>query len=64
MSVTSFDGGHSLDVVPDTVVLGGTFRAFSNSSFYYLKKRIQEVRTVTTWVSVYSANRAKSRILT
>jgi IAA-amino acid hydrolase len=46
VSVTSFDGGHSLDVAPDTVVLGGTFRAFSNSSFYYLKKRIQEVRTI------------------
>ncbi|KAG7599561.1 Peptidase M20 [Arabidopsis suecica] len=43
VSVTSFDGGHSLDVMPETVVLGGTFRAFSNSSFYYLKKRIQEV---------------------
>ncbi|KAG2305299.1 hypothetical protein Bca4012_064363 [Brassica carinata] len=43
VSVTSFDGGHSLDAVPDTVVLGGTFRAFSNSSFYYLMKRIREV---------------------
>ncbi|KAF2607758.1 hypothetical protein F2Q68_00043033 [Brassica cretica] len=43
VSVTSFDGGHSLDAMPDTVVLGGTFRAFSNSSFYYLMKRIREV---------------------
>ncbi|ESQ31014.1 hypothetical protein EUTSA_v10011458mg [Eutrema salsugineum] len=43
VSVTSFQGGHSLDVAPDTVVLGGTFRAFSNSSFYYLMKRIREV---------------------
>ncbi|KFK36207.1 hypothetical protein AALP_AA4G091700 [Arabis alpina] len=43
VSVTSFDGGNSLDVAPDTVVLGGTFRTFSNSSFYYLMKRIREV---------------------
>ncbi|XP_010532197.1 PREDICTED: IAA-amino acid hydrolase ILR1-like 6 [Tarenaya hassleriana] len=43
VSVTSFDGGHSLDSPPDKVVLSGTFRAFSNASFYQLMTRIQEV---------------------
>ncbi|XP_010530441.1 PREDICTED: IAA-amino acid hydrolase ILR1-like 6, partial [Tarenaya hassleriana] len=43
VSVTSFDGGHSLEAPPERVVLSGTFRAFSNASFYHLMKRIQEV---------------------
>ncbi|PSS17520.1 IAA-amino acid hydrolase ILR1-like [Actinidia chinensis var. chinensis] len=43
VSVTSFNGGDNLDVIPNTVVLGGTFRAFSNTSFYLLLKRIEEV---------------------
>lgn len=43
VSVTSFNGGNNLDMIPDTVVLGGTFRAFSNTSFYELLRRIKEV---------------------
>ncbi|XP_065881684.1 IAA-amino acid hydrolase ILR1-like 6 [Euphorbia lathyris] len=43
VSVTTMDGGNNLDMIPDTVVLGGTFRAFSNSSFYQLLRRIKEV---------------------
>ncbi|XP_052202553.1 IAA-amino acid hydrolase ILR1-like 6 [Diospyros lotus] len=43
VSVASFTGGDHLDVIPETVVLGGTFRAFSNASFHQLLKRIQEV---------------------
>lgn len=43
MSVTSFNGGKNLDMIPDAVVLGGTFRAFSNISFYQLLRRIEEV---------------------
>ncbi|XP_022773270.1 IAA-amino acid hydrolase ILR1-like 6 [Durio zibethinus] len=43
VSVTSFNGGSDLDMIPDTVVIGGTFRAFSNSSFYNLLQRIEEV---------------------
>ncbi len=43
VSVTSFNGGNNLDMIPDTVVLGGTFRAFSNTSFYQLLQRIEEV---------------------
>lgn len=41
--MTSFNGGNSLDTIPDTVVIGGTFRAFSNTSFNLLLRRIQEV---------------------
>ncbi|KAG8493885.1 hypothetical protein CXB51_011299 [Gossypium anomalum] len=43
VSVTSFNGGNNLNMIPDTVVIGGTFRAFSNASFYNLLQRIQEV---------------------
>lgn len=41
--MTSVDTGDSLHTIPETVVLCGTFRAFSNSSFYQLLKRIREV---------------------
>lgn len=41
--MTTFNGGNNLDAIPDTVVIGGTFRAFSNTSFYQLLKRIEEV---------------------
>lgn len=47
VSVASFNGGNNLDMIPDTVVLGGTFRAFSNTSFYQLLQRIKEVCHVT-----------------
>ncbi|KAA8538452.1 hypothetical protein F0562_028002 [Nyssa sinensis] len=44
VSVTSFNGGgDNLNMIPNTVVLGGTFRAFSNTSFYQLLQRIEEV---------------------
>ncbi|KAK3041389.1 hypothetical protein RJ639_001587 [Escallonia herrerae] len=43
ISVTSFNGGNNLDMIPDTVVLKGTFRAFSNTSFYQILQRIEEV---------------------
>ncbi|KAE8684498.1 IAA-amino acid hydrolase ILR1-like 6 [Hibiscus syriacus] len=43
VSVTSFNGGSNLNMIPDTVIIGGTFRAFSNASFYNLLQRIQEV---------------------
>ncbi|XP_054796598.1 IAA-amino acid hydrolase ILR1-like 6 [Prosopis cineraria] len=51
VSVTSFNGGDSLDMIPDTVVLGGTFRAFSNTSFYQLLERIEQV--ILEQASVY-----------
>ncbi|KAI3977633.1 hypothetical protein MKX01_004166 [Papaver californicum] len=43
VSVASFNGGDNLDVIPESAVLGGTFRAFSNTSFYRLRQRIEEV---------------------
>ncbi|XP_031273116.1 IAA-amino acid hydrolase ILR1-like 6 isoform X2 [Pistacia vera] len=43
VSVTSFNGGNNLDMIPDTVIIGGTLRAFSNTSFYQLLRRIEEV---------------------
>ncbi|KAL9394487.1 hypothetical protein Peur_013772 [Populus x canadensis] len=43
VSVTTMDGGNDLDMIPDTVILGGTFRAFSNTSFNQLLQRIEEV---------------------
>ncbi|XP_052188433.1 IAA-amino acid hydrolase ILR1-like 6 [Diospyros lotus] len=51
VSVASFNGGGDLDMVPDSVVLGGTFRAFSNASFYHLLRRIEEV--IVEQASVY-----------
>ncbi|KAE8100715.1 hypothetical protein FH972_018582 [Carpinus fangiana] len=51
VSVASFNGGNNLDMIPDTVVLGGTFRAFSNTSFYQLLQRIKEV--IVEQASVY-----------
>lgn len=42
--MTSFNGGNNLDMIPDSVVLLGTFRAFSNTSFYQLLERIEQVR--------------------
>ena len=44
--MTSFNGGDGLDKIADTVVLGGTFRAFSNTSFYQLLQRIEEVYNI------------------
>lgn len=43
VSVTTFNGGDDPDVMPDFVVLKGTLRAFSNTSFYQLIRRIEEV---------------------
>ncbi|KAK4377985.1 hypothetical protein RND71_004281 [Anisodus tanguticus] len=43
VSVTSFNAGDNLDVIPETVTLSGTFRAFSRTNFYQLLKRIREV---------------------
>ncbi|XP_058189691.1 IAA-amino acid hydrolase ILR1-like 6 [Rhododendron vialii] len=43
VSVTSFNGGENIDGIPETVILGGTFRAFSNASISQLLKRIEQV---------------------
>ncbi|PKA49992.1 IAA-amino acid hydrolase ILR1-like 6 [Apostasia shenzhenica] len=51
VSVSTVNGGSNLDSVPESVTLGGTFRAFSNTSFYKLRQRIKEV--IITQASVY-----------
>lgn len=43
VSVATVNGGNSLDMLPETVILGGTFRAFSNATFHNLRQRIEEV---------------------
>ncbi|ERN00962.1 hypothetical protein AMTRI_Chr04g250390 [Amborella trichopoda] len=51
VSVAAFNGGERLDVIPKSVTIGGTFRAFSNESFYSVRHRIEEV--ITRQVVVY-----------
>ncbi|KAG0503729.1 hypothetical protein HPP92_003801 [Vanilla planifolia] len=51
ISVAAFNGGGDLGRVPESVILGGTFRAFSNASFYKLRQRIEEV--ITMQAAVY-----------
>ncbi|PNT72681.1 hypothetical protein BRADI_2g47790v3 [Brachypodium distachyon] len=44
VTVTRFrGGGGALNVIPDSVTIGGTFRCFSNEGFARLKRRIEEV---------------------
>ncbi|XP_047963050.1 IAA-amino acid hydrolase ILR1-like 4 [Salvia hispanica] len=43
VTVAKFQGGGAFNVIPDSVAIGGTFRAFSVKSLLYLKQRIEEV---------------------
>ncbi|KAD2394004.1 hypothetical protein E3N88_40981 [Mikania micrantha] len=43
VTVAKFQGGGAFNVIPDSVIIGGTFRAFSKESFMQLKQRIEEV---------------------
>ncbi|KAK9266632.1 hypothetical protein L1049_021743 [Liquidambar formosana] len=43
VTVAKFQGGGAFNVIPDSVTIGGTFRAFSKESFVQLKQRIEEV---------------------
>ncbi|GMY36218.1 IAA-amino acid hydrolase ILR1-like 4 isoform X1 [Fagus crenata] len=45
VTVAKFQGGGAFNVIPDSVTIGGTFRAFSKESFAQLKQRIEEVIT-------------------
>ncbi|XP_048129988.1 IAA-amino acid hydrolase ILR1-like 4 [Rhodamnia argentea] len=45
VTVAKFQGGGAYNVIPDSVTIGGTFRAFSKESFTHLKQRIEEVVT-------------------
>ncbi|KAF5453065.1 hypothetical protein F2P56_028004 [Juglans regia] len=45
VTVAKFQGGDAFNVIPDSVIIGGTFRAFSKRSFMQLQQRIVEVIT-------------------
>ncbi|KAF5183314.1 N-acetyldiaminopimelate deacetylase [Thalictrum thalictroides] len=45
VTVAKFQGGGAFNVIPDSVTIAGTFRAFSQESFMQLKQRIEEVIT-------------------
>ena len=46
VTVGKFQGGGAFNVIPDSVTIGGTFRAFSKESFIQLKQRIEEVNVL------------------
>lgn len=50
VTVAKFKGGGAFNVIPDSVTIGGTFRAFSKESFLLLKQRIEEVITLQSSV--------------
>ncbi|KAE8656995.1 IAA-amino acid hydrolase ILR1-like 1 [Hibiscus syriacus] len=54
VTVTKFQGGGALSVIPDSVTIGGTIRAFSKESLVQLKRRIQEV--IKGQAAVYRCN--------
>ncbi|OWM87123.1 hypothetical protein CDL15_Pgr005014 [Punica granatum] len=43
VTVAKFQAGGAFNVIPDSVTIGGTFRAFSGNSLIQLKERIKEV---------------------
>lgn len=43
VTVAKFQGGGAFNVIPDSVTIGGTFRAFSKQTLLQLKQRIEEV---------------------
>lgn len=43
VTVSKFQGGNAFNVIPDSVTIGGTFRAFSKNNLVQLKQRIEEV---------------------
>ncbi|XP_043704905.1 IAA-amino acid hydrolase ILR1-like 1 [Telopea speciosissima] len=45
LSVSSFQAGSAFNVIPDSAVLGGTFRAFNKQNLDFIKQRIQQVIT-------------------
>ncbi|KAL7615862.1 IAA-amino acid hydrolase ILR1-like 4 [Lactuca sativa] len=54
VTVAKFHGGGAFNVIPDSVTIGGTFRAFSKQSFMQLKQRIEEV--IVGQASVHRCN--------
>lgn len=45
LTVAMIQGGGAFNVIPDSVTIGGTFRAFSNESFTQLRHRIEQIIT-------------------
>ncbi|KAF5751266.1 putative auxin-amidohydrolase precursor family protein [Tripterygium wilfordii] len=45
VTIGKFQGGAAFNVIPDSVTISGTFRAFSKESLMQLKQRIEEVIT-------------------
>ncbi|KAL5057004.1 hypothetical protein RYX36_028608 [Vicia faba] len=54
LSVTKFQGGAALNVIPDSVTIGGTFRVFSKKSFMQMRHRIEQV--IIAQAGVYRCN--------
>lgn len=54
VTVAKFEGSDAFNVIPDSVTIGGTFRALSPESFEQLKQRIEQV--ITTQASVNMCN--------
>ncbi|KAG7018301.1 IAA-amino acid hydrolase ILR1-like 4, partial [Cucurbita argyrosperma subsp. argyrosperma] len=54
VTVAKFQGGGAFNVIPDSVAIGGTFRAFLKSSLIQLKQRIKEV--ITGQAAVHRCN--------
>ncbi|CAO2183655.1 unnamed protein product [Urochloa humidicola] len=54
VTVGKFQGGGAFNVIPDSVTIGGTFRAFSKESINQLKQRIEEV--IVSQASVQRCN--------
>ncbi|GAU42224.1 hypothetical protein TSUD_351340 [Trifolium subterraneum] len=42
VTIATCQGGSAFNVIPDSVTIGGTFRAFSKQSFNQLKQRIEQ----------------------
>lgn len=54
VTVAKFQGGGAFNVIPDSVSIGGTFRAFSKEGLMQLRHRIEEV--ITGQASVQRCN--------
>ncbi|RYQ87567.1 hypothetical protein Ahy_B09g095085 isoform C [Arachis hypogaea] len=50
VTVANFHGDGAFNVIPDSVTIGGTFRAFSPESITRLKERIQQSPEVFDWM--------------
>ncbi|MCH91377.1 IAA-amino acid hydrolase ILR1-like 4-like, partial [Trifolium medium] len=45
VTIGKCQGGSAYNVIPDSVTIGGTFRAFSKQSFNQLKQRIEQINS-------------------